>query len=156
MFENECQCGEGWRKGWLLIIRNSNTVLEVRECWSIFRSVFWTKWWCHSMETWPRRSLSKASCSHGGLSSCSVLPGGNGQLDPREEMQQPHVLLKQPLSSWSKLLLEQGQGPCLPGPWGAPAGLWASFRSGAHSRRPRSSVLGREGLPLKPWQHDLF
>lgn len=155
MFENECHYGEGWRKGWLLIIRDYNTGLDVRECWCIFRSVFWTKWWCCILKTWPRRSLSKASCSHGRFGSCSVVSGGNGQFDPRDEMQ-PHLLLKQPLSfSWSKYLLEQGQRLST-GFWDALAGFCASFRTGTHSRWSCSSVLSREGLPLKLWLHDSF
>lgn len=44
----------------------------------------------------------------------------------------------------------------LPGFWDALAGLCASFRTGAHSRWPCSSVLSREGLPLKLWLHDSF
>lgn len=155
MFENECHYGEGWRKGWLLIIRDYNTGLEVRECWCIFRSVFWTKWWCYILKTWPRRSLSKAACSHGRFGSCPVVSGGNGQFDPRDEMQPP-LLLKPPRPSPGANTSWDRDNVYLPGFWDAPAGLCTSFRTGAHSRWPCSSVLSREGLSLKLWLHDSF
>lgn len=70
MFEDKCHYGsqsaEGWRK-------DCNTYWEVREHWFVFRPVFWTKWWCHVLKTWPR-SLRKGSYSQGRSNFCSLLP----------------------------------------------------------------------------------